>query len=126
MGQKYIQLNGQERFDIAHLRSNRISIRQIAAAVDRAPSTVAREIKRNCNRNGSYTPMYADQQSRARRWSGSMLDRDRELRQTVVIALLIGWSPQQIAGRLARDARGPMISHETIYRFIYAQITRTN
>ena len=31
-----------------------------------------------------------------------------------------GWSPQQVAGRLAREQHRPVISHETIYRFIYA------
>ena len=36
-----------------------------------------------------------------------------------------GWSPEQIAGRLRRDAGRTIIAHETIYRFIYAQTTRT-
>jgi IS30 family transposase len=35
-------------------------------------------------------------------------------------------SPEQIAGRLACDKAAPRISHESIYRFIYAQIRRTN
>ena len=33
-----------------------------------------------------------------------------------------GWSPEQIAGRLACDKAATSISHESIYRFIYAQI----
>ena len=37
-----------------------------------------------------------------------------------------GWSPEQISGRMARDAGHRMISYESIYRFIYAQIRRTN
>jgi IS30 family transposase len=37
-----------------------------------------------------------------------------------------GWSPEQICGRLARDRGGPVISHETIYRFVHAQMKRTN
>ena len=36
-----------------------------------------------------------------------------------------GWSPQQVVGRLALEAGGTVISHESIYRFIYAGIRRT-
>ena len=36
-----------------------------------------------------------------------------------------GWSPEQIAGRLAREAGHRVISYESIYRFVYAQIART-
>lgn len=39
--------------------------------------------------------------------------------------LKCGWSPEQIAGRLARERGGPVISYESIYRFIYAQMKRT-
>ena len=44
--------------------------------------------------------------------------------QTVLAQLQHGWSPQQVAGRLAREQHRPVISHETIYRFIYAQMAR--
>ena len=36
-----------------------------------------------------------------------------------------GWSPEQIAGRFRRERGTTIIAHETIYRFIYAQTTRT-
>ena len=69
--------------------------------------------------------MYADQQSRARRWTGSKLDRDSTLREMVLSRLAEGWSPEQVSGRLALERGVRVISHETIYRFIYAQIART-
>jgi IS30 family transposase len=73
-----------------------------------------------------YQPVYADQQSRARRWTGSKLERNASLREMVLARLARGWSPEQVAGRLARDNNGRhVISSETIYRFIYAQIVRT-
>ena len=43
----------------------------------------------------------------------------------VLFALGKGWSPEQIAGRLAQKNGSVVISYETIYRFIYAQIART-
>ncbi len=36
-----------------------------------------------------------------------------------------GWSPEQVAGRLAGEHGRKVISYETIYSFIYAQIRRT-
>ena len=125
MGKRYSQLTIEERCEIAFLRSSGNSIRQIASALDRSPSTVAREIKRNTSRQGGYRAGYADQQSRARRWSGSKLDRDSALREMVLSRLAQGWSPEQVSGRLALEAGVCVISHETIYRFIYAQIART-
>lgn len=110
---------------MAYLHTTGHSIRQIAATLDRAPSTVARELKRNAARPQGYHPGYADQQARARRWQGSKLARDPDLRATVLARLQQGWSPQQVAGRLAQAPAQPGVSHETIYRFIYAQIART-
>jgi len=48
------------------------------------------------------------------------------LRTLVVDGLARGWSPEQIAGRLKQQKAATTISHESIYRFIYAQIRRTN
>src|SRR3972149_742585 len=59
------------------------------------------------------------------RWKGSKLARKPELREAVFSRLAQGWSPEQVAGRLALDHGASLISYETIYRFIYAQIART-
>jgi IS30 family transposase len=125
MGQRYNQLAIEERCEIARLYSTGSSIRQIAAALDRSPSTITRELRRNSGSKGDYQPRYADQQSHARRWSGSRLDRDSALREKVLSQLARGWSPEQVAGRLAKEGNQRLLSHETIYRFIYAQIART-
>jgi transposase, IS30 family len=126
MGTRYQQLSLEDRCEIARLHTEGCSLRQIAAALDRAPSTVSRELKRNITRQTGYRPAYAEEQSQARRWKGARLDRFPELRDSVLGRLRDGWSPEQIAGRLALEAGAPVISHESIYRFIYAQIARTN
>ena len=118
MGQNYRQFSVEDRIEIARLSAEGRSLRQIAAALDRAPSSVARELKRNSGAQVGYRPAYADQQARARRWSGSRLERDAQLRAEVLEQLAAGWSPEQVAGRTGR------IGTETIYRFIYAQIAR--
>lgn len=125
MGQRYRQFSVEERVEIARLRAAGVSIRQIAAGLDRAPSSVARELKRNSGVQVGYKPVYAQQQARARRWGGSRLDRDAGLRDSVLGQLAAGWSPEQIAGRSRAEGHG-RIGTESIYRFIYAQIARHN
>ncbi len=122
----YRQLSLEERCSIARLHEAGQSIRQIAAALDRQPSTVSRELKRNAGSKVGYRPAYAQAQAEARRWSGCRLEREDDLRETILDRLGAGWSPEQVSGRLAREAGRPVISHETIYRFVYAQLTRTN
>jgi IS30 family transposase len=125
MGDKYGQLSLEERCEIARLQAQGCSQRQIAAALDRSPSTISREIARNRGSYVGYKPSYAQEQAKARRWSGSRLERDPELRRAVMKRLRAGWSPEQVAGRLARENGRKVLSYESIYRFIYAQIART-
>jgi len=66
MGSAYGQLSLEERCSIAELRRAGRSVRQIAAALDRQPSTISRELKRNSSdgpRAGPYQPGYAQQQT---------------------------------------------------------------
>src|SRR5215469_4296841 len=100
MGKQYDQLSLEERCQIARLHEDGQSIRQIAAALDRPPSTISRELKRNRGQQVGYKPSYAHEQAKARRWTGSRLERDGELRGLVLNRLERGWSPEQIAGRL--------------------------
>ena len=125
MGRTYRQFSVEERCEIARRHAAGESIRQIAAALDRQPSSVSRELRRNRGTSVGYKPSYAHQQARARRWHGSRLERDPQLQALVLARLAAGWSPQQVSGRLAREHGRCVISHESIYRFIAAQIVRT-
>ena len=124
MGRIYQQLTIEERCEMARLHTAGYSMRQIATSLDRTPSTVSRELSRNSSQTQGYQPVYAQRQARARRWSGSQLERDASLRHRVLSCLQWGWSPQQIAGRLALESGRIVVSHETIYRFIYGQLSR--
>jgi IS30 family transposase len=125
MGQAYKQVSLEERCEIAQRRAAGESIRQIAAALDRQPSSISRELKRNSGTKVGYKPSYAHEQAKARRWRGSKLLRNAALQAQVLERLRRGWSPQQVAGRLAREHGRVVVSYETIYRFIAAQIART-
>ena len=125
MGKRHGHVTIEERCEIACLQAEGRSVRQIAADLDRSPSTVARELKRNGSQTGEYKPVYADHQARARRWRGSGMERDETLRARVLSHLAQGWSPEQVAGRLELEAGRVVISYESIYRFIYGQLART-
>src|SRR5256886_16721461 len=93
--------------------------------MDRAPSTIARELKRNRGAKVGYQPVYAEQQAKSRRWRGSRLLRQPSVQAEVLQGLRQGWSAAQVAGRLKGENRRTGISYESIYRVIDSQIRRT-
>jgi len=99
-----------------------LSVREIAALLQRAPSTVSREIARNRGRS-KYRAALADDRAwiAAKRPKTCLLAKNKKLRKLVAEKLQEDWSPQQISGWLAATKRGPtmQISHETIYRSLY-------
>src|SRR5712664_1380311 len=125
MGQCYGQLSLEERVEIYRLHAGGRSQNEIASALDRAPSTISRELRRNSRPTkvwtGGYEPVRAQQLAeRRRRWDGRFkLARQPDLRNCVSNSLAMGHSPEQIAGRLALEHGRVIISHESIYRFIY-------
>jgi transposase, IS30 family len=125
MGQCYGQLSLEERVEIYRLHAGGKSQNQIASALDRAPSTISRELNRNSKPTkvwtGGYEPVRAQQLAeRRRRWDCRFkLARQPDLRARVRKSLAMGHSPEQIAGRLALKHGRVIISHESIYRFIY-------
>jgi transposase, IS30 family len=130
MGQCYGQLSLEERVEIYRLHAGGKSQNQIASALDRAPSTISRELRRNSRRTkvwtGGYDPVRAHQLAeRRRRWDGRFkLARQPDLRNRVGKSLAMGHSPEQIAGRLALKHGRVIISHESIYRFIYHRVAQ--
>ena len=101
------------------------SIRSIALQLDRAPSTVSREVRRNGG-HGSYRAAQADQAAwdRAHRPKHCKLMLNRFLARVVAGKLQCQWAPQQIAGWLKHTYpcdEDYHVSHETIYRSLYIQ-----
>ncbi len=125
MGRKYTHLTLAERIELFCLHKEGRTIRQIATSLGRSPSTVSRELRRNAKKTkqyaGGYEPERANQLAiRRRTWDARFkLQRQPELRQQVKHLLNLGWSPEQISGRLAQHYQRKVISHESIYRFVY-------
>src|SRR4051812_34941749 len=117
MGRRYGQLSLEERVEIYRLHADGKSQNQIASALKRAPSTISRELRRNSQPSkvwkGGYKPVRAQQLAERRRgWDCRFkLARQPDLRSHVSKSLAMGHSPEQIAGRLARQHGRVIISH---------------
>jgi IS30 family transposase len=101
------------------------SLRSIAAALGRAPSTVSREIRRNGGRR-RYRASQAEWAAweRARRPKRCKLAENRALARIVAKHLQLAWSARQIAGGLKRTYphdENDQVSPETIYRSLFIQ-----
>lgn len=120
MGLHYKQINLEERCRIRGMKEQGISITRIAQALGRDRRSIQRELSRNSNANGNYEPATAHRRSWARRLRGSKIERCNRLHTIVTSSLAMGWTPEQISGRLQLEQGGPVISHESIYRFIYS------
>ncbi len=120
-------LNEDERLHIADRRRERATVRQIAVELDRDPSTISRELRRNAHPgSGDYRPHAAQARAEARtpRPKVSKIAANPELRQAVQDGLDLKWSPEQIVRRLRRDFpdRPELhVTHETIYQALYVQ-----
>jgi len=101
------------------------SYRQIGRQLDRAPSTISREVQRNGGRD-AYRATQADQAAwdRSRRPKPCKLALQPRLLGIVADKLKLAWSPEQIAGWLKRrypHDESLQVSHETIYRSLFVQ-----
>ena len=114
-----------EREDISRGIASGSSIREIARGLQRAASTVSREVARHGGR-----PVYRASEADHEAWKlalrpkACLLANHRKLRLIVASKLILDWSPEQISGWLKRrypSNESMRVSHETIYRSLFIQ-----
>ncbi len=120
-----LALTMSEREEISRGIAAGQSFRAIAVSLNRAVSTVSREVNRSGGRR-DYRANQADQAAwqRAHRPKRCKLVQNRALAGIVAKKLQLNWAPEQIAGWLKRtyaDDENYRVSHETIYRSLYIQ-----
>ena len=114
----YTQLTQEERYQIYALKQAGHNQSVIAEILGRNPGTISRELRRNRGQKG-YRPRQAHHLALSRRYNKASCRLEDQAWQKVKALIRKRWSPEQIAGRLARE--GSMrISHEWIYQYIYA------
>ena len=120
MKNKHLSL--EERNIIERLVQEGKSNKEIAATLTRSKSTIWRELERNCRR----LKCREYRSEIAEKIAGKRQKRERKSRipekiwQKIFEFYNDDWSPEQISGAL--KLRGIYVSHETIYRRIYAEI----
>ncbi len=114
-----------EREDISRGIASGSSIREIARHLNRAASTVSREVTRHGGR-----PVYRAHEADDQAWESALrpkkclLALHPRLREVVASKLILDWSPEQISGWLKThypDDESMRVSHETVYRSLFIQ-----
>ena len=115
----YKQLTENERYQIYVMKKAGHSQESIALAVDRSPSTISRELRRNKGQKG-YRPAQAQRFSDSRRQGAYKQSKvNEEVCGWIVKLLRQELSPQQVVDYLRREKR-LSLHHETVYRLVYA------
>jgi IS30 family transposase len=124
---KYHKITAPERDKIAWWLASGVTIREMARRLSRSPSSISEELKRN-QADGVYGSIKAHQAAEARKRNSHqkyLLRHRPTLRGFVLEKLKLGWSPQQISGRLKKEItegvrpKREYINHESIYQFLY-------
>ena len=119
MGKNYDQLDIDERYELYRLHETGTALREIGRLMGRSASTISRELCRNALPRGEYKPGSADRIALSRCRRLSRIERLSSLRTYVDDSLVMGWSPEQIVGRLRLEGSEHTVGVETIYRYIY-------
>ena len=123
----YTELSVEERAIIQLSQAQGFTLRGIARLIDRSPSTISRELKRNRGSSGAYSARCAQRQMSIRRQvcrPKRKLLPGSERFELVTHMLRERLSPEQIAGKLRGmnipSLRDAYVCRETIYNAIYA------
>lgn len=123
MNTKYTHLGQEERDQIFLLLKDGKNQKEIANIIGRDKSTISRELDRNLHQKFNvYLPDTAARKAERRKEKSRKqryLDKDPELKQFIVDKLKLGWSPEQIEGRIKMDI-SKYLNYESIYQYIYS------
>jgi IS30 family transposase len=123
MGTHYDHFTLEDRCQLFSLMELGLSKTEIAQRLGRNRSSIYRELGRNRRVDG-YNPISAERRAWARKLRGSRIERSTHLRDYVEDRLAMGWSPEQIAGRMELDEVDHTVSTESIYRYVYSPAGR--
>lgn len=115
---KYTQLTEGERYQIYGLLKEGFSQKAIARNLERHPSTISRELKRNKGLRG-YRHQQANRFAMERRcYAKKHIKLTDEVQSWIRTLIEQDLSPEQVSNYLEMH-RGLRLHHETIYQFIY-------
>lgn len=120
---KYLILS--DRKIIEHMLKSQESYRCIGRVLRRGKSTIAEEVTKNkMEYEAEYNAEKAHERSlrrQQRKGKQRKIERNESLKEHIISRMKIDqWSPQQIAGELRTICQKTIVSHETIYQFLYS------
>lgn len=121
----YKHLTIEERACIKKYVEMKISMREIAKLLDRSPSTISRELKRNSYKKSvnysvtGYSPLQANNKYKNRRLNcHRKVNLNNDILNLLQNQLLLNWSPDQVVN-YHHNALYNLPSVSTIYRWIH-------
>ena len=120
----HTKLQPSERDKIAILKAQGCGVNEIVKRLKRSKSTISEELNVGTDIYGNYVAIHAQSLSDIRKRQSYICHplKNKHVYAYVLKHLKMGWSPDQIEGRLKKEHPNDTnmhICHETIYRFIY-------
>lgn len=125
---RYKRIQIEEREEIMKKLIEGKSIREIAREIERNPSSISREIRRNKKgrkgnkdlKEAEYSASKAQEKAQKRQKEGhkKFVLKSYVIREEVERMIMKRWSPELISGRLKKEGIGE-ISVESIYKWIF-------
>jgi transposase, IS30 family len=119
---KFTHLTERER-GIIRIMYRHSSLAFVARTIQKDPSTVSREIRRNRNIDGVYYEVHADSRAKRRRLAAKagarIIENDLQLQGYIERLFTFGLSPEQIAGYMRRQNHERPLSYRTLYRWTH-------
>lgn len=132
MKKNYKHLNQFDRDRIEAMKDADLKQKEIAKILNCDPTTIGREIKRNCkrikcsggNKDGPYIASVANHKAYVRRkyskYQGRKIDGNNNLKSYIISKLKLHWSPDEISGRMKLENQLFYASKDLIYQWLYS------
>jgi len=117
------KLTKAARLELAILYEKGYSQRDIATVMQRSPSTISRELRRN-KVGDVYNPHKAEHKAYVRkkysRFQWKKINENTELKTFIIEKLVQHWNPDEIAGYMKREKLPFYAAKTAIYEWLYS------
>ena len=118
---KYNRMTLEERETIYLSLKCKQTQTSIATLLRRHKSSISPELKRYTKDSLGYLPDRSQEDARRFARRNVSLFRSAKLSSYVIEKLKLGFSPEQISGRMKLENNPIRVSHEAIYKYIYSE-----
>ena len=121
---KYRHLNQLDRDRIEVMWREGVEQYKIAEVLKVDKGTVSREIERHKRKDGRYDSDTAEHKAMVKRgnskYQGMKIEKNQDLKKSIIQELKNHRSPDEIAGRMIREKVHPRVNKDAIYKWLYS------